>query len=774
MRGLGHIVCQKRNTIFLIALEFLAIALYGAISAMTFSAKEITFNENDMQVQCYDGTIGGGGENYLDVSYTDAKAVVTPAFQLSRGIYYIEADYARHGIVKAGLVYAIPRNGNELVEQDEIELNPDKQQIAYRVKIHDDSYIRFKLRLTGDAVDGDYIQLLHVRIIASKLSYAYQIFCMAVLLIFIDLLLWGYVRYYCKWSAEHKIVFIVLAATSFMIGLPLYRGGLSNGSDLTFHLSRLEGLYRSLQAAKVQFPVRIQSGWLDGYGYAVSVFYGDIFLYFPALLRMIGFTLEEAYKAYLIIVNVATVFLSFYAFRRMSGNDFSAVAGSVLYAGCAQRVALMYTAVLGAASGMTFYPLIAAGFYLLFTEDVESEAYKRIWILLTAGFTGILMTHMISCLMIGLYVVLLCIVMIRKVLRRNTLRELLKAVGAVVLLNLWYIVPFVQYMFTERLKINSHLTSEIAIQDYYAGLADFTQEGRSLYHLFTDHDTIGLALILVFMLYVVTLPVQGKGKKARYGRVIAIFTLFAFAVCTDLFPIVPLARRSRLLTKFFLTIQYQYRLMSIALVLGACLTAVFLSLEIFNREKLYYLIGLLCAVTMYQNFQYYGLLSYDAVYLDGIALESRTDGEIYSYKVGNGEYLPEMTQTTEFTGEIESAGQVYVERMYRNELFFDMAVRNESSEEGKIQFPVLYYGGYQAIDSDTRQKLQTVVGDNGRVEVIIPSDYDGTFQLGFYEPLIWRISEAISVITLVMVILFAYKPDIVAGILKRQRKIRSV
>ena len=74
-----------------------------------------------------------------------------------------------------------------------------------------------------------------------------------------------------------------------------------------------------------QFPVRIQPGWLDGYGYVVSVFYGDIFMYFPAFLRVVGFSLEEAYKTYLGIVNIATVFISFYAFKKITRDDVAAM-----------------------------------------------------------------------------------------------------------------------------------------------------------------------------------------------------------------------------------------------------------------------------------------------------------------------------------------------------------------------------------------------------------------------------------------------------------------
>ncbi len=756
MLELKTILFQKKNVKWLLLLEALAVIVCGLIAAASYSGQELVFDENDMQLKQQTDIVDG---NYLDTSFEDTEAVVTPAFRLPKGIYYIEASFARHGIVRAGLIYDTPRNGKELVDNDEFILNPDKQAISYRVRIHDDSPLRFKLRLTGDAVEGDYIQLFQVRIVPSRLTCVYPVFLLAVFLVLADLILWGYIRYYAKWEAERKVIFLVLALTSFFVSLPLFQSGLNGGVDLVFHLSRFEGIYRGLTfggGGGTQFPVRVQPGWLDGYGYAVSVFYGDILMYIPAMLRAVGCTLEEAYKVYLGGVNIATVFLSFYAFKKMTRNELAAMTGSVLYAGSMHRISMMYSVVLGEVSGMMFYPLIAAGFYLLFTEDVDSEEYKGTWVPLTVGFTGILMTHMLSCLMIGLYSVLLCIVMIKRLLRKKTLLMLLKAAGVAVLLNLWYLVPFLQYMFTEKLQINSKFTRTEEIEDYFAELADFMQEGKSLFELFTDNSAFGFAILLVLLLFIVTLPVQGKGGQPRRVRFFSLFTLFTLVVCTNLFPVVTLAKMSSLLTKLFRTIQYQDRFVSVAVAMTACLAALFLATDMFDKKKLFCIAGVLCCITLYQNLQYFETLSFDRIYLDGIALESRTNKELYSYTVGNGEYLPVMTVTEKFTGEIESDEPITVGETERDGLSFEVYAENASAQDGQILFPVLYYGGYQAEDTASHEKLETTIGDNGRVAVIVPPNYAGTFHLGYYEPLLWRIAEVISLITLVVMIMAIY------------------
>lgn len=49
----------------------------------------------------------------------------------------------------------------------------------------------------------------------------------------------------------------------------------TTGHDLIFHLYRIEGIAQGL--IEGQFPVRMQTVQAAGYGYPVSIMYGDIF-----------------------------------------------------------------------------------------------------------------------------------------------------------------------------------------------------------------------------------------------------------------------------------------------------------------------------------------------------------------------------------------------------------------------------------------------------------------------------------------------------------------
>jgi hypothetical protein len=467
---------------------------------------------------------------------------------------------------------------------------------------------------------------------------------------------------------------------------------------------------------------------------------------------MVGFTLQDAYKIYAEAVNIAVICIAFYSFRKISKDDIAGMVGAVLYAGGTNRIHWLYAGAVGTFSGMMFYPLIAAGFYLIFTEDETSEDYKRLWRLLTLGFTGLLATHMLSCLIVGVYAVLACLLCIRRVFRKSTFLLLLKAVGVAVLLNLWYLVPFLQYMNTEKLHINSSLAKSITVTDYYAQLADYTQEGKNFYDLFLDQNCLGYACIFLLLLYIVTIPLQKKDKLTSYTRVVFGFTIFAIWVCMDCFPTVGISRVNTYVLKYFLTIQYQLRMMSVTVVLAGCLGALFFAMKVFEPKLTYLLAGVLCCITLIQDFQYFKNVQPDVTYLDSIELSSRTGNNLYDYGVGNGEYLPVATEVQELTKEVQYSDGLECNAVARKYLSFDVEVDNPTGQEQELLLPLLYYTGYKGYDSQSKEKMTVMSGDNGRVAVIIPSGYQGTLHVAFYEPWYWRAAEIISLLTLCFII----------------------
>ena len=62
-----------------------------------------------------------------------------------------------------------------------------------------------------------------------------------------------------------------------------------------------------------------------------------------------------------------------------------------------------------------------------------------------------------------------------------------------------------------------------------------------------------------------------------------------------------------------------------------------------------------------------------------------------------------------------------------------------------IEYPLLYYKGYEAQSKDTGEKLTVVKGNNADVRVLFPKNFSGQIQVKYKGMWYWRVAEAISV-----------------------------
>ena len=133
---------------------------------------------------------------------------------------------------------------------------------------------------------------------------------------------------------------VVLCAAAFAC-MPLLWRGVYDGHDLFFHLNRIEGIANGLRNG--QFPVRIHSSTLLGYGYAAPEFYPELFLYLPALLRNLGVSLCACVRVFEACIHLATAVSCYLCVRGMMNSHRVAVGASVLYTLCIYRLVNVYT-----------------------------------------------------------------------------------------------------------------------------------------------------------------------------------------------------------------------------------------------------------------------------------------------------------------------------------------------------------------------------------------------------------------------------------------------
>ena len=189
---------------------------------------------------------------------------------------------------------------------------------------------------------------------------------------------------------EHKKIIIsififVCLYSSFLLLIP----GIPRGHDLTFHLSRISAISDGLKFG--EFPVKVYPNYFGGYGYANGLFYGDVFLYFPAVLCLLGLSVITSYKVFLFVCAICTALSIYICVKSISKSRFAATLSMILYTLSSYRAVDVYIrAAIGEVLAFIFIPIVILGVYEIIYND------KKKWYILTIGFTGLFLSHNIS------------------------------------------------------------------------------------------------------------------------------------------------------------------------------------------------------------------------------------------------------------------------------------------------------------------------------------------------------------------------------------------
>lgn len=552
-------------------------------------------------------------------------------------------------------------------------------------------------------------------------------------------------------SAENKKVCLILSITVILASLPLMTNYVVGGGDIIFHLMRIEGIKDGLLSG--QFPVRIAPEWLYGHGYATSVFYGDTFLYIPAIFRMIGFTVQDSYKLFLFILNLATALIAYECFRRIFSDRYLGVFCSSIYTLSIYRIFTLYCrAGLGSVIAMLFLPLLVYGFYRVYTEDVADKKYKKAWIPLAAGYCGLIQSHLLSCELFGGVSIVLCLLLWKKTFRRQTFMVLFKSVFLSCMISLWFLVPFLDYMITGDFVIHHVSARTIQFRGVYLGhlLFTFFRRGSNVFYpetgmIETEPAGVGITLMasLVFFLALIWL-MPGEKRKEKYvrmGLIASLTAVCAMVFSMHTFPWDALQRMNRVFASLISSLQFPDRFLIVATI-ALVVVAGAAGKLIWQKGQLWKICFVGASVLLMSVSSIY--LINDILYKSQFFRLYNEESMTYGY-ISGAEYLPTGTDTEQLIYKGPSGSErVSIERWEKKYLHVTLYCQNNGGEEEYVEMPMIYYKGYQAYGENSG--FTVCKGANNSVRVMLPAGYIGKVEVNFYSPWYWRMAELFSIV----------------------------
>lgn len=558
--------------------------------------------------------------------------------------------------------------------------------------------------------------------------------------------------------ARRNLSVLIIVIITVVASIPLLSSYMVVGHDGYFHLYRIMGVADGL--AHGEFPVRMQYVQAFGYGYPASLCYGDLFLYIPAALVALGFSVTRAYALFAILVNVATAVLSYICFKGIFKTRSIALVGCALWTLAPYRLVNMYvrTAV-GEYLAMAFLPMIALGAYLVFTRSQESACRKG-WIWAGVGIACVIYAHVLSTA----FVLVLCIVavIIGLIFRhdRRTVLDVVKTVACALLLSCAFWVPFLDFSMSNDLLMspysvvdNISRVDNRALQPMQllmflptmAGQVATTSAGVA-----PDMPShIGWAILGGALVWVAVVAIGAVDKGDRFRMTVAIAlaasALLLMFLTTNIIPwgSLPIAGPFRWLTDFCISVQFQNRLLgpiSILLVLLACM-----GLQDLRRRDVR--VANIAASVLVAFALIEAGASVTSVLVDApdIAFSFSEEDEYPAVSRGGvamGEYLPEEASIESIPA---PASYGDVEAWSIDEEGRDLIVDVETGDGGgSVSLDRFFYTQYEAIPNEGFTGSAALSSMAGAVRLDLAPGSTGSVTVRFVVPVIWNVALWVS------------------------------
>ena len=529
---------------------------------------------------------------------------------------------------------------------------------------------------------------------------------------------------------EWRSLGVLFCAACLVCALPYASSDLAAGHDALFHILRIEGLAEALKGG-AGWPARVYSLVCGGYGYAMGLFYPDIFLLLPAVLRVLVLGPELAFKFYMLLLCAASFLTAYLAGRGIVGTHRAGLGLMLLYGLCHYHFAnLFIRSAVGEAQAMVFLPLVFWGLW-----NLTEENFSRPW-LLSLAFTGLLLSHTISLAICGLAAVVWVLVRLPKVLRPAVIARGLGAVAVCLGLGCWYWLPMMEQFASQSFKVSgdplTHLQFNTVLPAEWLDFSDYMAPGFSSYLMLAAG--LGCAAILAL---------RGEKRPLPFGLgLLAAGVLLSLATLRGVLPWAELDKT------FLASIQFPWRFNMAAQFCLALGCTVLADPLLQNGRKAAAALGLAFLLSAANLAFLWPTLPEQVNYPKNHFTSQR--GETF-YLVGQ-EWVPLGVNLQEFAAEPD-AQYTDAEGTHTGAYLPDGSFTfRDSGAPGARGIPKLYYKGYSAwLTGPNGQRWDIPLHKDGagRVELTLPEGLPaGTITVAYTGTALQKAANGVSLASL--------------------------
>lgn len=546
---------------------------------------------------------------------------------------------------------------------------------------------------------------------------------------------------------EKKINLIIYILAILFVLSPLFTKYCIQGHDISYHLLRIESLKAGILMGKPF--LKVNTLFLGGMGYASSMFYPDLLLYFPAVLRVMGVGINTSFHMFVALCVILAYMSSYLCGYKITGSRYMGTLTAILMIISQYYLDDIFVrSAVGEYTAYIFLPFVIYGIYNALYEDFDKPWYLGI------GYGGVLMCHSLTFFMSIIFGLMALIIKWKRFFKKSSLIRLLLTIIITMGVTCSYWLPMLEQMLTTKFYVSSPWIEP-------------AQEARLFGELFSlGFPAFGPLLIVLALIRIVISKNEENKDMVSYADWLMIGGSI-FLVCTT--DIVPWDRLGSYLS--FVQFPWRFFLICCGMVAFADMIYIFNFIKVIASDKED---GNSKGLAVQDRQAYFAIAIFMAALLVMFIRTGRNEdiqyydysNDYYSYvpftgDIIAGEWLPETVVDKDVLIEnydrlVTDSGEELPFERVKNSITVNV---NEACDY--IEVPFVFYDGYRAeMLSEAGEKNElnvTSEGDNGVARVYI-NGLTGQVRVWYDGTTAAHVATVITVISICLVIgLIIYK-----------------
>ncbi len=561
------------------------------------------------------------------------------------------------------------------------------------------------------------------------------------------------------------IGYIIIFILSSIIIAPIFSMDLTQNNEAKLHMARILSIDSVIKDSI--FPPIIDYSHMNGFGYALNLFYGPLTTYIPIILLNILGTSGLALKVFTfftVLLSGITMYKFIFAVTKRKSM---ATIGAIIYISAPYKLSNIFSRnAVGEYTAFIFIPLVFEGLYNIINN-------KKNCYLFCIGIIGLILSHTISTVYTAIFAFLYLLLNIEKLKYLKVWKSIIINTLVAIVVCMFYIVPLLEHMHVGGYSIYDKSIMHTEPQEVFTTTIGFSDLFASEFGNQEIRFSIGIMTLILTLLGIFTYKKIKKEYKNIYLSFLFI-AIITIVMSSKIFPwfIMP---------SFMGVIQFAWRnlgFFSFFISLVCAINAVTFAEKVVNKEwikdtllfAVIISICVFCSLGVMRDWKF-GDLNNEKTFDKNLTENER----IYPYSI-NREYLPikaldnidYMIKRENKSYVIEGRANIIGEE--KNKLQDELYVENVT-EGTVIELPYIYYLGYEInviydldkendnteiSNNEITKQLDTFESNNGFLSIRLDSCDSAKITVEYKGTTLEKVGYIISAVGIIVLAIFIY------------------